>query len=70
MQVTMYPVPIIPEDWSPEQAIAVYEFLDKVRERIWDRYQEPIIEQFQINCDKEKDEGQLELFPFNDELPF
>jgi hypothetical protein len=50
MQVTMYPVPIIPEDWSPEQAIAVYEFLDKVRERIWDRYQEPIIEQFQINC--------------------
>jgi hypothetical protein len=70
MQVTMYPVPIIPEDWSPEQAIAVYEFLDEVRERIWDRYQEPIIEQFQINCDKEKDEGQLKLFPFNDELPF
>jgi hypothetical protein len=70
MEVNMYPVPIIPEDWSPEQAIAVYEFLDEVRERIWDRYQEPIIEQFQINCDKEKDEGQLELFPFNDELPF
>jgi len=66
----MYSVAIIPEDWSPEQAIAVYEFLDEVRERIWDRYQEPIIEQFQINCDKEKDDLQLELFPFNDELPF
>ena len=66
----MYPVPIIPNDWSPEQAIAVYEFLDEVRERIWDRYQEHIIEQFRINCEKEKDAGQLELFPFNDELPF
>lgn len=66
----MYPVPIIPDDWSPEQAIAVYEFLDEVRERIWDRYQEHIIEQFRINCDKENDELQLELFPFNDELPF
>jgi len=66
----MYPVPIIPDDWSPEQAIAVYEFLDEVRERVWDRYQDHIIEQFRINCHEKKDEGQLELFPFNDELPF
>jgi hypothetical protein len=70
MEVTMYPVPIIPDDWSPEQAIAVYEFLDEVRERVWDRYQEHIIEQFRINCEKEKDQGQPELFPFNDEFPF
>jgi hypothetical protein len=70
MEVNMYPVPIIPNDWSPEQAIAVYEFLDEVRERVWDRYQDHIIAQFRINCDKEKDEGQLEFFPFNDELPF
>ena len=47
----MYPVPFIPDDWSPQQAIAVYEFLDEVREQIWDRYQEHIIEQFRINCD-------------------
>ena len=66
----MYPVPIIPDDWSPEQAIAVYEFLDEVRERVWDRYQEHIIEQFRINCEKEKDQGQPEHFPFNDEFPF
>ena len=66
----MYPVPIIPDDWSPEQAIAVYDFLDEVRERIWDRYQEHIVRQFQINCEKDKDDAQLELFPFNDELPF
>ena len=66
----MYPVPIIPDDWSPEQAIAVYEFLDEVRERVWDRYQEHISEQFRINCHEKNDEGQLELFPFNDELPF
>jgi hypothetical protein len=60
----------IANDWSPEQAIAVYEFLDEVRERVWDRYQEPIIEQFRINCEKENDARQLELFPFNDELAF
>jgi len=66
----MYPVPIIPDDWSPEQAIAVYEFLDEVRERVWDRYQDHIIEHFRIGCEKKKDEAHLELFPFNDELPF
>jgi len=66
----MYPVPIIPDDWSPQQAIAIYEFLDEVRERIWDRYQDHIIEQFQIDCGIEPGEAQLELFPFNDELPF
>ena len=33
------PAPIaMPTDWSPEQAVAVFEILDELRERIWDVY--------------------------------
>ena len=32
-------VPIaLPTDWSPEQAVAVFEILDQLRERVWDLY--------------------------------
>ena len=32
-------VPIaMPSDWSPEQAVAVFEILDELRERVWDLY--------------------------------
>ena len=65
----MFPPPLIPDDWSPEQALAVYEFLDALRDRLWDRYQDPIIEQLRADC---SDDAQLELpfYAFNDEIPF
>ncbi len=66
----MYPVPIIPEDGSPEQARAVYAFLDELRERVWNRYQQPIIEQLLAHSDPQDHEAQLALFSFNDDLPF
>ncbi len=69
----MFPTPDIPDDWSPEQALAIYQFLDALRERVWDRYQDPIIAQFRTDCGgEEKNDAQLELplFPFNDEIPF
>jgi hypothetical protein len=28
----------IPVTWTPEQALAVYELLDELRERIWESY--------------------------------
>ena len=28
----------LPNQWSPEQAVAVFEILDQLRERVWDRY--------------------------------
>ena len=28
----------LPIDWSPEQAAAVFEILDDLRERVWNRY--------------------------------
>ena len=45
----MRPDPRIPDYWSPEQALAVYEFLDDLRERIWDQYREQIQEQYCID---------------------
>ena len=35
---------VIQEDWSPEQALAVVELLDDLREVIWARYQLPLQE--------------------------
>jgi hypothetical protein len=35
---------IIQEDWSPEQALAVVELLDDLREVIWNRYQLQLFE--------------------------
>jgi len=28
----------VPAHWSPEQAAGIFEFLDVLREEIWDRY--------------------------------
>jgi hypothetical protein len=65
----MLPNPYIPDYWSPEQALAVFEFLDELRDRVWDRYREQIQEQCRIDCDQD-DDAQLDLFAFDDEIPF
>ena len=59
-----------PDYWSPEQALAVYEFLDELRERVWDRYGEQITERMRFEYEEQQKRAQLELFPFNDEIPF
>ncbi len=59
----------IPDDWSPEQALAAYELLDALRERVWDRYQLQLIELLAPDIDQ-VDTSQLELFELNDEIPF
>ena len=32
-------LPFLPDDWTPEQALAVVEWLDDLRERIWAQYE-------------------------------
>ena len=34
----------IPDDWTPEQALAVYDFIDALREAIWARYGLQLVE--------------------------
>jgi len=62
--------PYIPDYWSPEQALAIYEFLDELQDRIRDRYGEQITERTRFEYEEQQKRAQLELFPFNDEIPF
>ena len=34
----------VPTHWSPEQALAIYEYLQQLSEQIWEHYQNPIID--------------------------
>jgi hypothetical protein len=36
----------IDANWSPEQAMAVIELLDDLRDRIWSRYEAVLMEEF------------------------
>lgn len=36
--------PRIPGDWSPREALTVYEFIDDIRDAIWNRYDLQLIE--------------------------
>ena len=67
----MLPDPFIPDYWTPEQALAVFELLDALRERVWDHYREQIQEQYRIDCGGGEDkDAQPDLFEFDDEIPF
>ena len=66
----MPPDPRIPDHWSAEQALAVYEFLDDLRERVRHRYGEQITEQTRLEYEQQQRIAQLELLPLDDEIPF
>ena len=34
---------MIPDYWSPREVLAVYEFIDKLRDEIWNRYELELI---------------------------
>jgi hypothetical protein len=59
----------IPDYWSAEQALAVYELLDALREQVWDRYGEQITERMRREYAEQQALAQLEL-SLDDELPF
>ena len=62
--------PQIPEHWSPPEALAVFEFIDNLRERIWDRYGELIQEWQAADRITDADSAQLDLFDTDAPLPF
>ena len=35
---------MIPDDWSPREALAVYELVDALRNEIWNRYERELIQ--------------------------
>ena len=62
--------PQIPDYWSPEKTLAVYEFIDDLLDHIWARYGLRI----QERCARDRitlhDNSQPDLFAPDDPLPF
>jgi hypothetical protein len=63
----MRPDLIIPDHWTPQQALAIFEFLDQLRDRIWARYGDQLTEQLRIERGQpDPNDPQLELPLFDD----
>ena len=58
----------LPDYWTPEPALAVYDLLNDLAEAIWNRYEIPLVELLAPELDP--DAAQPDLFDFNDPLPF
>ena len=59
----------LPDDWTPEQALAVYELLNDLAEAIWNRYDRVLIDY--LAGDRDQGDGsQPDLFDFDDPVPF
>ncbi len=59
----------IPQDWSAEQALAVWEFLDEVTRRVWECYEPQIVEYLKNDHYKEIDSRPVTADP-DDPIPF
>ncbi len=59
----------LPDHWTPEQALAVYELLKDLADTIWDRYELVLIEQLRGDLNQD-DSAQPDLFDFDDPLNF
>ena len=63
------PTPPIPDHWSADQALAMYELLDQLLQGIWDRYGLQIQEQLQADRVQEP-APPIDLLDPNDPIPF
>ncbi len=63
---------IIPDHWSGREALAIFDFLDKLRQKVWLEYREEIIHQIRTETDR----NDLDLqnsqssFEFDDDIDF
>ncbi len=60
----------IPEHWSNEQALAVYELLSQLQDRIWEYYEVRLVETLRGEIDGNLHDESVEASDFNDDLPF
>ena len=59
----------VPEDWTPEEALRVYEYLTQVAEAVWERYEVELLALVRPDPSA-TDSTQPDLFDPDDELPF
>ncbi|MGI9332084.1 MAG: hypothetical protein ACR2RL_02905 [Gammaproteobacteria bacterium] len=57
---------LIPDYWTPEQALAAFDLANAIAELIWQRYHSELLPLLEPDA---HDENQLDL-PFNDSIPF
>ena len=60
----------IPDDWSAEQALAVWELLNEMANRIWTCYEPPLVALLRADLQPVHDDNQPDLFDPNDSIPF
>ena len=60
----------IPDDWSAEQALAVWELLNAVADQIWARYEGPLVALLRADLEHDHDDKQPDLFDPDDSIPF
>jgi hypothetical protein len=59
----------IPDHWTAEQALAVFELLNELTDTLWNRHCIAITELLASElC--QRDTSQLDLFDFDDSVPF
>lgn len=63
------PVCSLPLDWTPQQVLAVQEALDALSSALWLHYDDVLRAHFEAE-QAEPNARQLELFDFDDPLPF
>ncbi len=63
----------IPQHWSADQALAVYEVLETLAQSVWETYQTPLVELIQSQPDEPPPTDPCPLVQtdeFNDDIPF
>jgi hypothetical protein len=60
----------IPDDWSPEQALAVWELLNALADRIWACYETQLVALLRADLEPAHDDHQPDLFDPDDSIPF
>ena len=59
----------LPQHWSAEQALAVWECLEALSRLVWEHYQWQLLELIKPEL-QEQDSNQLDLFDPDDDIPF
>lgn len=61
---------LVPPYWTPDEALAVFEFIDLLREQIWARYGSDIQAALQAQTAGGRDPRQLRLPHLDPDPPF
>jgi hypothetical protein len=59
----------LPDYWTPQQALAVYDLLNDLAEAVWNRYEIPLIELLKSELDPDNS-SQHDPADFDDPIPF